>query len=986
MTFDLPEELQPFLDDITLSLSVVANSPSRVQKAAVNLQGVYRQHYNNVCRKYLQANTRTLQSQPETHTQRLNAIRRRYETEFQQRLSRMQGQYLATSQREQRSLPKRTPFNAEYTPLLEKYFEYNAFPPLRDREWLARKSMMTPRQIEVWFQNHRRRARNEGRRLERIPMDRIPVEISLDSLEETMAPFLAPKSKRSPSVHRRLTPPINSSHPRPEQMSASTSITTVLDAVSPPSYAFPTKFCPSSQNRDQTFPCKPSDFGLCAEGRTGKPTSKLRKKTCSMAAICDSLLVTRIAGPPIETESESPWHASRCIGHIVAPHPALVQTPAPSASQPSPASATTTHAHCRSPTNAIVRFGVQRAVALSPLSTVSTMPLSRVAGDSVDATLNQTLNCLPNDLLASLRGDAASKSTLASAISKVDALIQSCQQLGEGTRDLISSYASLVAFLPSGIRQAEAESSAVLDDFSNDVAGLFDGLALETDASPKPAEPAYIEPSCRWLKDNWYNPYPSPQVRSSIAKQTGASRKDIDAWFIDARKRIGWNELRRRCFDNKRANIVEAATRFHQGKSLEDLPCIAQYGPTIENDLASITSQASAWYDGRYAQSKLADKLDPVVKDMTPALKEKIKRDADERRREERQKKKRKRNPYPSPECSPASSSGAALSPVVPVIDLTGESQCSRPNLKRRASSCSVEEYSCRKRPRGDSSHHDQSKSNPETCLPSPATSAQEDLSEAKAASIPTLQLDDSTLEPIPASGSNKRKRCLSDGFQYPTAKRHQVRPQVVSDPFPLVTSQEWDDWLLQHMSEDLTLPGTIPPPVSVEAPDSNTPLDIQIFNFPPVPDLPAPGSSDSVAEAIPSFPLSAAPPACNGVPLQNVLEWQTCAYAQPVNTYNPVLQFDLPPSTDIQPSSATIPPMLSSSSFDPDTFATDPQFFDLFSVPISAASFDLPAFTPQEDTDPETPLTEAEKEAKKRELEELEAKVQAIRAQIARS
>nr|AAB22022.1 A42 mating-type factor beta 4-1 gene product [Coprinus cinereus, Peptide Partial, 44 aa] [Coprinopsis cinerea] len=44
-----------------------------------------------------------------------------------------------------------------------------------------------------------------------------------------------------------------------------------------------------------------------------------------------------------------------------------------------------------------------------------------------------------------------------------------------------------------------------------------------------------------WLKDNWYNPYPSPQVRSSIAKQTGASRKDIDAWFIDARKRIGWN-------------------------------------------------------------------------------------------------------------------------------------------------------------------------------------------------------------------------------------------------------------------------------------------------------------------------------------------------------------------------------------------------------------------------------------------------------------
>nr|AAB22024.1 A42 mating-type factor beta 2-1 gene product [Coprinus cinereus, Peptide Partial, 44 aa] [Coprinopsis cinerea] len=44
---------------------------------------------------------------------------------------------------------------------LEKYFEYNAYPSARDREWLARKTMMSVRQIEVWFQNHRRRARKE---------------------------------------------------------------------------------------------------------------------------------------------------------------------------------------------------------------------------------------------------------------------------------------------------------------------------------------------------------------------------------------------------------------------------------------------------------------------------------------------------------------------------------------------------------------------------------------------------------------------------------------------------------------------------------------------------------------------------------------------------------------------------------------------------------------------------------------------------------
>lgn len=42
------------------------------------------------------------------------------------------------------------PFPQEFIPLLEKYFEYNAYPSALDRVALARKSMMTARQIEVW--------------------------------------------------------------------------------------------------------------------------------------------------------------------------------------------------------------------------------------------------------------------------------------------------------------------------------------------------------------------------------------------------------------------------------------------------------------------------------------------------------------------------------------------------------------------------------------------------------------------------------------------------------------------------------------------------------------------------------------------------------------------------------------------------------------------------------------------------------------------
>jgi hypothetical protein len=37
-----------------------------------------------------------------------------------------------------------------YTPLLEKYFEKNAYPCSKDRFFLAQKSGMAPRQIEVW--------------------------------------------------------------------------------------------------------------------------------------------------------------------------------------------------------------------------------------------------------------------------------------------------------------------------------------------------------------------------------------------------------------------------------------------------------------------------------------------------------------------------------------------------------------------------------------------------------------------------------------------------------------------------------------------------------------------------------------------------------------------------------------------------------------------------------------------------------------------
>jgi hypothetical protein len=59
-----------------------------------------------------------------------------------------------------------------------------------------------------------------------------------------------------------------------------------------------------------------------------------------------------------------------------------------------------------------------------------------------------------------------------------------------------------------------------------------------------------------------HNPYPSKEKKATIAEESGSSSKDIDNWFINARRRIGWNKLRSKHFQNKRSMIVDAATRF----------------------------------------------------------------------------------------------------------------------------------------------------------------------------------------------------------------------------------------------------------------------------------------------------------------------------------------------------------------------------------------------------------------------------------------
>ncbi|KLO20648.1 hypothetical protein SCHPADRAFT_15582 [Schizopora paradoxa] len=58
----------------------------------------------------------------------------------------------------------RRPFNRNYTPTLEAFFERNQYPSLADRKYLAQKSGMELRQINIWFQNRRRRTKQTVQR------------------------------------------------------------------------------------------------------------------------------------------------------------------------------------------------------------------------------------------------------------------------------------------------------------------------------------------------------------------------------------------------------------------------------------------------------------------------------------------------------------------------------------------------------------------------------------------------------------------------------------------------------------------------------------------------------------------------------------------------------------------------------------------------------------------------------------------------------
>ncbi|GLB35908.1 putative homeodomain containing protein [Lyophyllum shimeji] len=240
---------------------------------------------------------------------------------------------------------KQPVFNHEYTPLLEKYFEYNAYPSAIDRSVLAKKSMMTPRQIEVWFQNHRSRARKDGRPLRKLTENPLPVEISLKSLERKMPFFTIPEHERKSTAKRQsrkyvssdaenlpsITPPW--CHPTPAGF---------LSPVSPP-HAFPALYPPRCDY--DPFPTKGGAYKFPPPVWSRKPfntqptnahrAAKIGIDMNDFIAEFETKLHLRV--PTSKKRGSEPcesWCASRATRLPRAPLPALVRSSASQSSSP----------------------------------------------------------------------------------------------------------------------------------------------------------------------------------------------------------------------------------------------------------------------------------------------------------------------------------------------------------------------------------------------------------------------------------------------------------------------------------------------------------------------------------------------------------------------------------------------------------------------------------------------------------------------------
>ena len=218
----------------------------------------------------------------------------------------------------------------------------------------------------------------------------------------------------------------------------------------------------------------------------------------------------------------------------------------------------------------------------------------------MDSSVIQRLMRVEEDLLDAIISDGAALEQCAQDWPQLCIDIKAAalsHQLQDTTLQLAHKVGSMVAILSRSIYRTSMRCHKDMND-------LFAAMSLSeqptciawTSMSRSTSTlPLYVKPAYRWLMENLHNPYPPKHVKAKLSKESGCNVKDIDNWFINVRRRIGWNGVRRIHFANKRQEILSAAARFF-GKTDG-----SQYLEShLEMEFASIQNLAETLYNDKF--------------------------------------------------------------------------------------------------------------------------------------------------------------------------------------------------------------------------------------------------------------------------------------------------------------------------------------------------------------------------------------------------
>lgn len=168
---------------------------------------------------------------------------------------------------------------------------------------------------------------------------------------------------------------------------------------------------------------------------------------------------------------------------------------------------------------------------------------------------DELLSAISNDSFEEFQREWSKLHDDVAAASRMDQLPASVQMLAH-------TVANRLYIIVTGFFSLDVEYRVRAGPLALDARALGKEHSHEGPVTPGSTLPSHISLAYEWLLNNLHCPYPSTSTRQSLADRCGLERKVIDAWFVDARKRIGWNTLRKLRFGGKKDSIIRAATQF----------------------------------------------------------------------------------------------------------------------------------------------------------------------------------------------------------------------------------------------------------------------------------------------------------------------------------------------------------------------------------------------------------------------------------------